>query len=269
MAKRDRSHSKKHDSLPVKLVASSANVQGRTLLELEGLNKAIGYMRVSTDRQASEGNSLQDQEDELRVFAGENRLALHALYEEVGSGMETTLEKRPELEQAVRTAKATGFPLLCTTMDRLGRNVDLLAREVLGPEIPVIVTSLGKRLTRAEFRREASAAEREGRRIGRDTRRALGLLKNLSAPGARDGGFARGEQKHNESEDHAAEIMPIISEIEGRLGRTLSNSEMARELQKLGTRAPTFESRGQVISGKWYPNQVSRVRKHACWFIVE
>jgi hypothetical protein len=83
--------------------------------------------------------------------------------------METSLQKRPELEQAVRTAKSTGYPLICTTMDRLGRNVDLLVREILDPEIPVIVTSIGRRLTGAEFRREASAV-----RIGRIRRPPIG-----------------------------------------------------------------------------------------------
>jgi DNA invertase Pin-like site-specific DNA recombinase len=75
--------------------------------------------------------------------------------------MGSSLEKRPELKQAIITAKSTGFPLICTTLDRLGRNHDLPVREVLDHGISTITTSHGRELTDEDFKKEALTNTKE------------------------------------------------------------------------------------------------------------
>jgi hypothetical protein len=68
-------------------------------LEVQALNSKRW---ISTDRQAYEGNSLQDQQDELRAFTDQLRLTLHALHKEVGSFGPSFIPRLDHLDLAWR-----------------------------------------------------------------------------------------------------------------------------------------------------------------------
>jgi len=65
--------------------------------------KAVGYVRVSTDEQVSEGVSLENQEAKIRAYAESQGWDLAAIYREAGySGR---VIERPELSRMIDDVK--------------------------------------------------------------------------------------------------------------------------------------------------------------------
>lgn len=91
------------------------------------IKKAVGYVRVSTLRQAKEGESLTTQRKALKDFAKRNEYDLVEIYADEGiSG--GSVEKRPGLQSLLLDAKTQGYHfVLVHRLSRLGRN----ARELL------------------------------------------------------------------------------------------------------------------------------------------
>jgi DNA invertase Pin-like site-specific DNA recombinase len=174
-----------------------------------------------------DGRSLDEQERQLRVYALQHRMTLHALHRDSESGMATTIEKRNGLKQAIIMAKSTGYPILCTSLDRLGRDRDLLVREVLQQGVRVITVDSGRELTADEFVAAAEEAQREGKRIAADTRAGLKGSAHRS-PGARKGGKVRGAVLKEQALDGAIEALEKMAEIELKAGRKLGHTEIAR-----------------------------------------
>lgn len=84
--------------------------------------KAIGYIRVSTEKQASEGVSLETQASKIQAWADLNDYELVAIYKDEGiSG--STMTKRPELQKALKASRK-GMALVCYSMSRLSRSVE-------------------------------------------------------------------------------------------------------------------------------------------------
>lgn len=84
--------------------------------------KVIGYVRISTDEQASQGHSLAAQESNLRAYADLYDLELVAVVVDAGQSAKTL--KRPGLQEALsalRDGRAEG--LLIPKLDRLIRSV--------------------------------------------------------------------------------------------------------------------------------------------------
>lgn len=89
--------------------------------------KAVGYVRVSTMRQAKEGESLTTQRKALQDYAKHNQYDLIEIYADEGiSG--GSVEKRPGLQRLLQDAQNQGFErVFIHRLSRLGRN----ARELL------------------------------------------------------------------------------------------------------------------------------------------
>ncbi len=88
--------------------------------------KVIGYARVSTDEQATQGVSLQAQVEKLRAYAALYDLELVAVIEDGGESAKTL--NRPGIQQALdmlRAGQAEG--LLVAKLDRLTRSVSDMA----------------------------------------------------------------------------------------------------------------------------------------------
>ncbi len=91
--------------------------------------RVIGYVRVSTDKQADKGNSLEAQTAKLEAYAAAFGLELIAI--EVDAGLSAGSLERPALQRALArmdTFEATG--LLVAKLDRLTRNVRDLCKLV-------------------------------------------------------------------------------------------------------------------------------------------
>ena len=84
--------------------------------------QAIGYIRVSTDKQASEGVSLEAQTAKIRAWADLNEYELVAIHSDEGlSG--SGVAKRPALQQALKAA-TKGTALVVYSLSRLSRSVE-------------------------------------------------------------------------------------------------------------------------------------------------
>ncbi len=84
------------------------------------MNKAIGYIRVSTAEQASEGVSLEAQRAKLQAWATANDYELVAIHEDAGiTG--TSMDKRPGLQAAI-AATGKGMALVSYSISRIARS---------------------------------------------------------------------------------------------------------------------------------------------------
>lgn len=87
------------------------------------MEKAIAYVRVSTEEQSSEGVSLDAQESRVRAYAQMRGLNLVAIYREEGVSAKIPLRQRPEGSRLVGAiAKKQAKHVIAVKLDRLFRN---------------------------------------------------------------------------------------------------------------------------------------------------
>ena len=80
------------------------------------------YLRVSTDRQANEGDSLDEQEKELRKYCDYRKFRIHKLYIERGKSGGNT--NRPEYQVLIRDIEAKKInAVVVKKLDRLSRSL--------------------------------------------------------------------------------------------------------------------------------------------------
>ena len=86
-----------------------------------GANRtAIGYVRVSTDMQASEGISLEAQQAAIAQYCALHELKLVKVCQDVISGGK---DQRPGLQDALRSLERGGDVLVVVKFDRLSRSI--------------------------------------------------------------------------------------------------------------------------------------------------
>lgn len=84
--------------------------------------RVVAYVRVSTEQQASEGNSLAAQQEKLRLYAELHGLKLVAT--EVDAGMSASTLDRPGLQRALERLEVSECEaLVVVKLDRLTRSV--------------------------------------------------------------------------------------------------------------------------------------------------
>jgi len=82
--------------------------------------KAIGYTRVSTDRQAKDGASLEVQAKAVKQYAELNGLELLAVHTDRGISAKRA-DNRPGLQAALEQAKDERAVLIVYSLSRLSR----------------------------------------------------------------------------------------------------------------------------------------------------
>ena len=82
----------------------------------QSVRTAIGYVRVSTDLQASEGVSLEAQQGAIRQYCELHGLRLLATYQDVLSGGKS---QRPGLTDALSRLRRDADVLVVVKFDRL------------------------------------------------------------------------------------------------------------------------------------------------------
>jgi site-specific DNA recombinase len=134
---------------------------------------AVGlYIRVSTDRQAKEGDSLEEQESELKKFCDYRNFPIHRIYVERGKSGGNT--NRPEYQKLVADIEAKHIhAVVVKKLDRLSRSLldfEQLMTRLQANEVEFIslrenfdtTTAMGKAMLRmalvfAQLEREQTA----------------------------------------------------------------------------------------------------------------
>lgn len=85
------------------------------------MQTAIGYIRVSSESQASEGVSLEAQQARIRAYCDANGIELASVYCDAGiSG--SRADNRPELQRALDAVCRSGGILIVYSLSRLARS---------------------------------------------------------------------------------------------------------------------------------------------------
>jgi predicted site-specific integrase-resolvase len=107
-----------YDSSLSELTASSDAMQ--TQVKGSQMEKAVGYVRVSSPGQAKDGESLSTQRKAIKEYCKKNNFSLVQIYADEGISGATT-KKRPGLLQLLEDAEAKKFTVLIIhRLSRLG-----------------------------------------------------------------------------------------------------------------------------------------------------
>ncbi|WP_353820806.1 recombinase family protein [Mesorhizobium sp.] len=92
------------------------------------MTSAVGYYRVSTQRQGRSGLGIEAQRAAVALFAeAEGMIILQELAEiETGKGADA-LDRRPQLAAALALARQAKCPVIVAKLDRLSRDVAFIA----------------------------------------------------------------------------------------------------------------------------------------------
>lgn len=224
------------------------------------MNKAIGYIRVSTQSQVTDGVSLEAQRQKIEAWALVNDAELVEMFEDAGiSGKRA--DNRIALQGALQAACDNKAALVVYSLSRVSRSTkDTLAMAERLEKAGADLVSLSEQIDTTSaagkmvFRMLAVLAEFERDLVSERTRAALSHMK---AQGKKTGGDVPfgfdnddGNLVINEAEDTAVET---ILELHSR-GKSLR--QICTELEWRGIHT----KRGK---GNWQPTQVSRILKRA------
>lgn len=226
---------------------------------VESLPRAIGYVRVSTTLQASEGVSLEAQQERIRQWCAVNGYELIGI--EIDAGLSGgRADNRPGLQSAIQQACKCQAALVVYSLSRLARSTkDMLSIADRLEHAHADLVSLSEKIDTTSaagkmvFRILAVLAEFERDLISERTTAAMGHLRsqNRRISGVIPFGFSLG--------DDGATLVPIEGEQRiisnmRRLyqsGRSLNG--IARDLND--RRVPS------KAGGRWYAKTVAGVLK--------
>lgn len=190
--------------------------------------EAIAYRRVSTDKQGQYGIGLEGQKAAIERYAQLDRLRLIDWFQDVGTGRgDHNLIDRPGLLLALKTAKATGRPIIVSDLDRLSRHSRTIDEIVKEHQVTIISAGDGAIRNAIQLESRAARAELQGNVIAQRTKHALAIKKaegvllgnRVNLPEARRRGVRR---KKEIADEKVREIVSVL--------KTLSGEKTAREL---------------------------------------
>jgi DNA invertase Pin-like site-specific DNA recombinase len=200
----------------------------------------IGYIRVSTDRQAASGLGLDAQRAAIERYAAQQGQTIVQTYVEAESGR---LKDRPQLTAALSACRRTKSTLLIAKLDRLARNVAFVAALMeTGVEFIAVDAPFANRLMIHVL---SAVAEWEREQISERTKAALAAAK---ARGVRLGSYGAtlGAMKRERANEVAATLAPYVRAA--RDAGCVSLRQIASYLATAG--APTPDR------GKWHASSV-------------
>ena len=217
--------------------------------------KAILLTRVSTEEQGNSRNGLDAQKKSLEEFCSNNGIEIIAHYEEISSGKFYELNKRPVLNKALQHATKAKALVLVSKIDRLSRDVELIAH-LMNRGVRFASVEAGLNATAFEIQLRATFASEERRKISERTKAALQVVKAK--------GTKLGNPNWNKSIDSAREArtqktLEFVKEKEDYIvhlrAQGKSFSAIANQLNK--------ENVSTQRGGRWYPTTVKNLLDRA------
>ncbi len=211
------------------------------------MTKAIGYIRVSTEKQADHGVSLEAQEAKLRAYADLYGIELVRVIVDAGASAKTL--KREGLQEALSSlVSGESDALLVCTLDRLTRSV----------------RDLGE-LVEKYFADDRSALLSVSEQI--DTRSAggrlvLNVLMSVSqwereAIGERTAAALAHKKSRNE---YCGGKVPFgWTLVDGELEENATEREIIAKARALTTAGYSFNKTARVLSERGYRTRTGRV----------
>lgn len=161
----------------------------RPLCGLAKRMNAVAYCRVSTQEQGRSGLGLEAQRQAIQAFAAREGIVVDSWYSEVETGKGSdALDRRPQLADALQTARQRKLPVLVSKLDRLSRDVHFISGLML-QQVEFIVTELGRQADPFVLHLFAALAEKERQLISERTKAGLAAAR---AKGRKLGIAARG-----------------------------------------------------------------------------
>lgn len=229
------------------------------------MEKAVCYVRVSTEEQAKEGVSLDAQEEKLRAYCSLAGLEIVEFIREEGVSASKPLGTRPGGSRLVETlTRKKASHVVALKLDRLFRDaVDALSKsrewDLAGVALHLVDMGGQTINTRSAMGRfflstMASFAELERNLIAERTSTALAHKKNNGeAYGPTPLGYVReGDLLEREEEE-----LSLVADIKARKEAGWSLRKIAGWLN--GTGAPTKQG------GRWYASTVRYVLQNSLY----
>ena len=216
----------------------------------------VAYYRVSTARQGDSGYGLEAQEVAVAALLERQGHELVSAFTEVESGRKTD---RPQLSAALAEARKRKAILCVAKLDRLARDVELIARLVkeaerngfgglLFADFPDVdaTTPEGELF----INQMAAFAQFEARRISQRTKAGLAVAKSRGKVlgGVRAGQEASREASKAKANADAEKLRGILSQF---TVNTKSLRQIAEDLESAGVKTPGGKD-------QWHPSQVAR-----------
>jgi DNA invertase Pin-like site-specific DNA recombinase len=204
------------------------------------MKQAIAYYRVSTSRQGKSGLGLEAQQSAVEQYC---KLNEYILLEDVIE-VQSTRKYRAGLFEALDQCRKNKATLLVARLDRLGRDVEQIAR-LVKTNVEIIITD-NPHANRFTIHILAAVAEEQRLRISETTKEALNAAKKRGVELGKNGKVLSIINR-KAADDFAHKLSPVLRKFKKR-GIT-SIRAVSKELNRKGI--PTFRT-----GGKWHPNTV-------------
>lgn len=207
------------------------------------MKQAIAYYRVSTGRQGKSGLGLEAQQEAVKHYCKANDFQLLTEVVEVKS----TRKYCVGLFSVLALCKQNKATLVVARLDRLGRDVELIARLFnfrSKVEIKLVDNPNANRFT---IHILAAVAEDQRQRISQTTKDALRAAKNRGVELGRNGKLFLSVANKQAAEDFARKMSPIIQRLKKR--GIVTCRAVCEALNKKGV--STYQT-----GGKWHPSSV-------------
>ncbi|AKS45799.1 Site-specific DNA recombinase [Octadecabacter temperatus] len=217
--------------------------------------KIVTYIRVSTDKQGRSGLGIEGQRAAIAAYAATHGAEIVAEFEEVESGR---IDSRPQLESALRTARAKGATLVIAKLDRLSRNAAFLLN-LQDSKVPFVACDIptANPMTIGIM---SVLAQEESRMIGDRTRVAM---KAAKARGKTFGNPNGADALRRADKGNTAAVQVIKTRALARASDLSAALEDLRNegFNTLQAKANELNKRGfETARGKqWHPTSVARL----------
>lgn len=211
--------------------------------------KYVVYYRVSTKKQGESGLGLEAQQRDVALFLSSysgTPYTVLATVQDVLSG-KGGLTERPALRDAVELAEREGAMLLVAKLDRLSRDVELIAH--LMKRVVLKVAAMPN-ADPFQFHLYAALAEQEREFISKRTKAALASAK---ARGVKLGGLRTGTEARNAGARAAADA--TAEQYRAEFAEMQANGYTVADMVR------SLNERGHTTAkgGKWQHVQVQRM----------
>jgi DNA invertase Pin-like site-specific DNA recombinase len=213
----------------------------------------IGYVRVSTGKQAKSGLGKAAQVTAIQRFADAEGFEVIGWREETETGKgHDALERRPQLAAALRDARRAKAMVCVAKLCRLSRDVAFVSG-LMAQRVSFVVAELGKDVDPFMLHVYAALAEKERSMIAMRTREALQAKKasgaKLGGPRLAEARVAAKAAKKADADRFASNILPNIEAVRKAGAKTLR--EIADALNARGIHTAN--------GGNWYPTTVKNI----------